>query len=354
MVTEISSRKRKGNFSIAYYPRPSHLLSPSFSLTILVLLTYYPRPFHLLGPLARTSFHRPIPNYCEQATGNVRSFRRKKYRSVDRESIRNRLNRRARKTLNARISTVDRDIWMKQKESPTMYRFLSFFFLFSLKFTLYVSLSSYLLVIIWTGNSRVKKREVFSRNKTVNKSRTCGPMERETKTIPMSTTRRNIFPPLSSSIPSLFLPFFFPSLSLHSRAQVLHPRIHVFHVTQRIPPLVNLNLLTPGETAKGDLPNGFQFVQFKRIGTTCSTDFAAYIHGIYIFHYSYFPDFIFQRGASGEGGGPRLLFFIGPRIWRSRLYEIEIRTDGARSPVFIAPVIESNDFSEKSERECLT
>lgn len=92
----------------------------------------------------------------------------------------------------------------------------------------------------------------------------------------------------------------------------------------------------------------------KRIGTTCSTDFAAYIHGIYIFHYSYFPDFIFQRGASGEGGGPRLLFFIGPRIWRSRLYEIEIRTDGARSPVFIAPVIESNDFSEKSERECLT
>lgn len=181
---------------------------------------------------------------------------------MDRESIRNlrnRLNRRARKTLSARISTIDRDIWMKQKGSPTMYRFLSFFFLFSLKFTLYVSLSSYLLVIIWTGNSRVKKREVFSRNKTVNKSRTCGPMERETKTIP-STTRRNIFPPLSSNIPSLFLPFFSLSLSLHSRARVLHPRIHVFHVTQRIPPLVNLNLLTPGETAKGDLPNGFQFV----------------------------------------------------------------------------------------------
>lgn len=221
MVTEISSRKRKGNFSIAYYPRPSHLLSPSFSLTILVLLTYYPRPFHLLGPLARTSFHRPIPNYCEQATGNVRSFRRKKYRSVDRESIRNRLNRRARKTLNARISTVDRDIWMKQKESPTMYRFLSFFFLFSLKFTLYVSLSSYLLVIIWTGNSRVKKREVFSRNKTVNKSRTCGPMERETKTIP-STTRRNIF---HRCLPiSLFsLPSFFFSLSLLTLARASAP-----------------------------------------------------------------------------------------------------------------------------------
>lgn len=70
-----------------------------------------------------------------------------------------------------------------------------------------------------------------------------------------------------------------------------------------------------------------------------------------------FPRFYFPTGserASEEGGGPRLLFFIGPRIWRSRLYEIEIRTDGARSPVFIAPVIESNDFSEKSERECLT
>lgn len=73
----------------------------------------------------------------------------------------------------------------------------------------------------------------------------------------------------------------------------------------------------------------------KRIGTTCSTDFAACIvYGAwetarrYIFHYSYFPDFIFL----GRGGGPRLLFFIGPRIWRARLYEIEIRTDFIADP----------------------
>lgn len=72
----------------------------------------------------------------------------------------------------------------------------------------------------------------------------------------------------------------------------------------------------------------------KRIGTTCSTDFAACSirrlgNGAQV-HISLFlfPRFYFPR----EGGGARLLFFIGPRIWRARLYEIEIRTDFIADP----------------------
>lgn len=182
-----------------------------------------------------------------------------------------------------------------------MYRFLSFFFLFSLKFTLYVSLSSYLLVIIWTGNSRVKKREVFSRNKTVNKSRTCGPMERETKTIP-STTRRNIFLPLSSNIPSLFLPFFPLSLLTLASAPSTDPRIprNPTYSAPRKPEFINT-----GRNGEGRFAKWFSICTLNASGPH-ARQISRRTYTVYTYFIIPISQILFSNGErAGERGGGR-------------------------------------------------
>ena len=185
-----------------------------------------------------------------------------------------------------------------------MYRFLSFFFLFSLKFTLYVSLSSYLLVIIWTGNSRVKKREVFSRNKTVNKSRTCGPMERETKTIP-STTRRNIF---HRCLPiSLFsLPSFFFSLSLLTLARAsapsTDPRIprNPTYSAPRKPEFINT-----GRNGEGRFAKWFSICTLNASGPH-ARQISRRTYTVYTYFIIPISQILFSNGErAGERGGGR-------------------------------------------------